>query len=135
MQCGWDKQWGQKHKQVHVLQKTAIENRPCCSHAWNWTTVNKWTAEVRDLLIGVTFNEKLQLSLAVPVMCYILFIFFVCIKGTKRLLDPKGLVLVHDNDVLYLLRYAPVSSFSDPPPPSLFKMSSWMVKNPAPTFY
>lgn len=52
---------------------------------------------------------------------YILFIFFVCIKGTKRLLDPKGLVLVHDNDVLYLLRYAPVSSFSDPPPPLPFQ--------------
>lgn len=59
-------------------------------------------------------------------MCYILFIFFVCIKGTKLILDPKGLVLVHDNNVLYLLRYAPVSSFSDTPPPFSKWAAEWL---------
>jgi len=58
---------------------------------------------------------------------------FALQKRSRDLLKAKSLVLVCERSVMYLTRYAPVSSFCDPLPSPL-KMSSWMVKKPAPSF-
>ena len=148
MRCGWAgvKQWGQK---LHTSQRdTATECRAhmrlshsCTLHARKWTTV-----EVRDLAHRGHAHWKTMIEFGSLCNVFYLFIFFVYIEGTKLPPPPhfffffffffiklRGLVLVYDNKVVYLLGYAPVSSFCDPPSP--FKMSSWMVKNPAPSFY
>lgn len=91
-------------------------------------------------LTGVTFIEKRWLSSAACVTSFIYLFSYVhrrdqafFFSSLFLFYQAPGLVLVYDNKVVYLLGYAPVSSFCDPPSP--FKMSSWMVKNPSPSFY
>lgn len=125
------KQWGQKHENTQVSGSLMLL---ACLKLNYGGQINSWGQRFArwghiDWKTVIEFDS-----------CCHLFIFsvpthlkrHVCLqKRDRALLGAQGLVLVNDNNVPYLLGYAPVSSFCDPPSslPPTFKMSSWMVKN------
>lgn len=112
---------------VMQLDQLGIHNTTIVPESFTLTACSKLNYdvetefEVRDLHMEVTLTEKLLLSSAACVTYLFSMLLFIqhnmFVYREKRERGIFGcLVLVYDNNVLYLLGYAPVSCFGDPSP-------------------